>query len=194
MHKGMGEGGRGGSGSFRGGGPKARAPEVPPAGFTQDTGLIISTVISSRFCTGGLKTRVEKWEEDIKYMNDTLDKWLEFQRNWMYLESVFGSAEIARQWPQDAKLFSAVDKQWKELMKRVFENPSVYRIMISPLQIQVRRWFLGVLATWPQINPPPPPNRTKGGNRTGQTALAENGAERRRRRRKGKKGKNRCGC
>ena len=36
--------------------------------------------------------------------------------------------------------------------------------------------------------------RTKGGDRTGQTALAENGAERRRRRRKGKKGKNHCGC
>ena len=36
--------------------------------------------------------------------------------------------------------------------------------------------------------------RTKEGNRTGQTALAENGAELRRRRRKGKTGKNHCGC
>ena len=36
--------------------------------------------------------------------------------------------------------------------------------------------------------------RTKEGNRTGQTALAENGAERRRRTRKGKTGKNHCGC
>ena len=36
--------------------------------------------------------------------------------------------------------------------------------------------------------------RTRGDNRTGQTALAENGAERRRRRRKGQKGNNRCGC
>ena len=36
--------------------------------------------------------------------------------------------------------------------------------------------------------------RTKEGDRTGQTALAENGAERRRRTRKGKTGKNHCGC
>ena len=36
--------------------------------------------------------------------------------------------------------------------------------------------------------------RTKGGDRTGQIALAENGAERRRRRRKGNKGRNHCGC
>ena len=36
--------------------------------------------------------------------------------------------------------------------------------------------------------------RTKEGNRTGQTALAENGAEHRRRTRKGKTGKNHCGC
>ena len=50
-------------------------------------------------------------------------------------------------------------------------------------------------------SPPPPQHRnwaggkgqTKGGNRTGQTALAENGAERRRKR-KGKKGQNHCGC
>ena len=36
--------------------------------------------------------------------------------------------------------------------------------------------------------------QTKEGNRTGQTALAENGAERRRGTRKGKTGKNHCGC
>ena len=36
--------------------------------------------------------------------------------------------------------------------------------------------------------------RIKEGNRTGQTALAENGAERRRRTRKGQTGKNHCGC
>jgi dynein heavy chain len=102
----------------------------------EDSGVIVSTVVSSRFCTGALKARAEKWEEDIKYINDTLDKWLEFQRSWMYLESIFGSAEIARQWPQDAKVFSAVDKQFKDIMKRVFENPSVYRTMIGGLNPQ----------------------------------------------------------
>ena len=56
---------------------------------------------------------MEKWDEDLKYISDTLDQWLEFQRSWMYLESVFNQNEIARQWPQDAKTFSAVDRQWK---------------------------------------------------------------------------------
>jgi len=99
----------------------------------EDSGVIVSTVVSSRFCTGALRMRAEKWEEDIKYMNLALDMWLEFQRNWMYLESIFGSAEIARQWPQDAKVFSAVDKMFRDIMKRVFESPSVYRTMISSL-------------------------------------------------------------
>ena len=36
--------------------------------------------------------------------------------------------------------------------------------------------------------------RTRGDNRTGQTALTEHSAEHRRRRRKGQKGKNHCGC
>ena len=65
----------------------------------------------------------------------------------------------------------------------------------------------------PQQHVPPPPfipqddehgeprgtwaggkGNTRGGNRAGQTAPAENGAERRRRQRKGQKGKNHCGC
>ena len=97
----------------------------------EDSGVLISTIITSRFCSGSLKVRVAKWEQDIKYMDDALEKWLDFQRNWMYLESIFGSAEISRQWPQDAKTFSQVDKQFKDVMKRVHDNPAVYGILIS---------------------------------------------------------------
>jgi hypothetical protein len=34
---------------------------------------------------------------DMRFMQDTLDKWLEFQRNWMYLENIFGAEDIKRQ-------------------------------------------------------------------------------------------------
>ena len=77
----------------------------------------------------------------------------------MYLESIFGSAEIARQWPQDAKVFSAVDKQFKDIMKRVFENPSVYRTMIGGLNPQVCAPFFGLGSVMqgrtPNGGPPP---------------------------------------
>ncbi len=32
-------------------------------------------------------------------VQETLDEWLTCQRNWMYLETIFGSADIIRQLP-----------------------------------------------------------------------------------------------
>ena len=75
------------------------------------------------------------------------------------------------------------------------------------LDTVAQQFLLNIPPPPKQQHAPPPPNapqgrgnwswgkgRARGDNRTGQTALAKNGAERRRRRRKGQKGKNRCGC
>jgi dynein heavy chain len=51
------------------------------------------------------------------HFQETLDEWLTCQRNWMYLETIFGSADIIRQLPGPAKTFQAVDKSWKSIMK-----------------------------------------------------------------------------
>eukprot|EP00760_Papus_ankaliazontas_P026353 PhM_4_TR3027/c0_g1_i1/m.46419/K10408/DNAH; dynein heavy chain, axonemal len=88
-----------------------------------------SAITTNKYCTGSLRVRADKLEYEIRYMTSTLDKWLELQRNWMYLEGIFGQVEIARQWPQDEKLFRAVDKQYKDHMKRSQGNPSVYHNM-----------------------------------------------------------------
>lgn len=32
-------------------------------------------------------------------------------------------------------IFSAVDREWKDLMKRVYENPSVYRVVLGNAQL-----------------------------------------------------------
>ena len=38
-------------------------------------------------------------------------------RNWMYLEAIFGSPDIVRQLPVAAKMFKTVDVSWKATMK-----------------------------------------------------------------------------
>jgi len=41
----------------------------------------------------------------------------------MYLENIFGSDDIRKQMPDEAKAFQQVDKQWKEHMSRAKKNP-----------------------------------------------------------------------
>ena len=45
-------------------------------------------------------------------VNDTLERWIKLQQLWMSLESVFTSGDIARQMPQDTRVFLKVDKEW----------------------------------------------------------------------------------
>ena len=89
----------------------------------EDSSVVIATIASNRFCTGGLRRRVEVWDNDMRYMTETLDKWLEVQRKWMYLESIFSQKELQQQWPEDARSFLAVDKGFRDLMKRTAVNP-----------------------------------------------------------------------
>ena len=60
------------------------------------------------------------------------DEWLECQRNWLYLESIFGAPDIQRQLPNEAKMFIQVDKSWKEIMRRVHKNPLAIRAGTHP--------------------------------------------------------------
>ena len=60
------------------------------------------------------------------------DEWLECQRNWLYLESIFGAPDIQRQLPNEAKMFSQVDKSWKEVMRRVHKFPNCIKSGTHP--------------------------------------------------------------
>ena len=45
------------------------------------------------------------------------------QRVWMYLEPIFGSEDIMRQLPTEARRFNDVDKLWRSTMKATEEDP-----------------------------------------------------------------------
>lgn len=57
--------------------------------------------------------QVEKLEKALRLFQEVLDSWLECQKNWMYLESIFSAPDIQRQLPNEAKAFASVDKQFK---------------------------------------------------------------------------------
>ena len=42
---------------------------------------------------------IDQWEKDLNLISDILEKWLECQRAWRYLEPIFNSPDIALQLP-----------------------------------------------------------------------------------------------
>ena len=91
-----------------------------------DSLVTINTVLGSRY-VAGIRTYVDTWRSKLMLFQEVLDEWLTCQKNWMYLEVIFGSADIIRQLPGPAKTFQAVDKSWKSLMKKTNDDPNALK-------------------------------------------------------------------
>eukprot|EP00462_Mataza_sp_D1_P007532 CAMPEP_0175123998 /NCGR_PEP_ID=MMETSP0087-20121206/2542_1 /TAXON_ID=136419 /ORGANISM="Unknown Unknown, Strain D1" /LENGTH=4569 /DNA_ID=CAMNT_0016405727 /DNA_START=105 /DNA_END=13811 /DNA_ORIENTATION=+ len=52
------------------------------------------------------------WLKKLSDVNDILESWVKVQLLWMSLEAVFSGGDIARQMPQDTRVFMKVDKEW----------------------------------------------------------------------------------
>uniref|UniRef100_F7FUV5 Dynein axonemal heavy chain 6 n=1 Tax=Ornithorhynchus anatinus TaxID=9258 RepID=F7FUV5_ORNAN len=93
-----------------------------------DSTINVATIASSRY-VGPLKSRVDEWQKQLALFNQTLEEWLNCQRNWLYLESIFSAPDIQRQLPGEAKMFLQVDKSWKEIMRKVNRLPNALRLL-----------------------------------------------------------------
>ena len=91
-----------------------------------DSLVTINTVLGSRY-VAGIRTFVDSWRGKLMHFQETLDEWLTCQRNWIYLETIFSSADIIRQLPGPAKTFQAVDKSWKLIMKQTNDDPNALK-------------------------------------------------------------------
>ncbi|KAI8732057.1 dynein heavy chain 6, axonemal, partial [Biomphalaria glabrata] len=96
-----------------------------------DSNINIQTIQSSRH-VGPIKTKVEEWAASLSLFNKTLESWINCQRTWLYLESIFSAPDIQRQLPVEAKLFVEVDRSYKEIMRRVKKTPLAIRNGTQP--------------------------------------------------------------
>ena len=97
----------------------------------EDSLVTIATIKGSRFI-GPIKTEVERWDKQVNLFSETLDAWLNCQRNWLYLESIFSAPDIQRQLPDEARMFSQVDRSWKDAMRKVARNPNAIKAGTAP--------------------------------------------------------------
>jgi len=97
----------------------------------EETQVLVQTILGSRF-VGPMQKRVDDWDKKLRLFSDTLDEWLNIQRAWMYLESIFKAADIQRQLPNEYKQFDQVNKLWLELMRKTSVDPSALKAATAP--------------------------------------------------------------
>ena len=102
----------------------------------EDSQVTIATIRGSRFI-GPIKAEVEKWEKMLSLFSETLEEWMNCQRNWLYLESIFSAPDIQRQLPDEARMFSQVDRSWKDVMRKVSRNPNAIKAGTMPGLLEI---------------------------------------------------------
>ncbi|CEL99773.1 unnamed protein product [Vitrella brassicaformis CCMP3155] len=106
----------------------------------EDSLVTISTIAGSRY-VGPIRDEVEGWQKNLILFQETLDEWLQVQRNWMYLESIFSAGDIRKQLPSESQKFSAVDSQWKAIMKETNEYGVAFKACTKTGRLELFRQF-----------------------------------------------------
>jgi dynein heavy chain len=85
----------------------------------------LQTIAGSRF-VGEFVSVVHRWDHTLNTVSDTMEVWLQTQRKWNYLESIFvGAEDIRLQLPHEAKNFDAIDKQFIQIMKATASDRNI---------------------------------------------------------------------
>ena len=71
-----------------------------------------------------IEKEIKEWEYKLKYAQGLLDNLINCQRAWMYLEPIFGSEDIMRQLPTEARRFQSVDQLWRKTMGETAQDPN----------------------------------------------------------------------
>lgn len=89
-----------------------------------------------------IKTLYRHWEGKLLLLQDILEDWVRVQATWMYLEPIFCSPDIQQQMPEEGRQFSAVNKIWKNIMKQVYDDPSVMNVLdINKMSQMLKKAF-----------------------------------------------------
>ena len=88
----------------------------------EDDQVALQTMLASRNVSM-IQGDVEVWQKKLSLLSDTVDEWIQTQRNWMYLENIFSGDDIRNQLPEEANKFIGVDAEWNSTMRSVSLDP-----------------------------------------------------------------------
>ncbi|KAH8086149.1 1-aminocyclopropane-1-carboxylate synthase [Aureococcus anophagefferens] len=105
-----------------------------------DDHLVKTQTMCGSMFIKAIEEDAKAWESQLKYAQALIDEWIACQRVWMYLEPIFGSEDIMRQLPTEARRFNDVDKLWRATMKATEEDP-VFIAQADPAKKLKRKWI-----------------------------------------------------
>lgn len=86
--------------------------------------LLLQTVGSSKYARS-IKQKVAQWEADLNLVSDVIDVWMQVQRKWIYLESIYSSEDIKIQLQEDARKFHKVHQTYSKVMEATQKDSRV---------------------------------------------------------------------
>ncbi|CAG2194980.1 unnamed protein product [Mytilus edulis] len=91
----------------------------------EDNQVQLQNMLSSKFIAHFLQ-EVSSWQKKLSTADQVIQIWMEVQRTWSHLESIFiGSEDIRNQLPEDSKRFDGIDSDFKELVSEVEKTKNV---------------------------------------------------------------------
>ncbi|XP_039265498.2 dynein beta chain, ciliary-like [Styela clava] len=98
----------------------------------EDNQVQLQNLMTSKYIAHFLE-EVSGWVKKLSTTDSVLTVWLEVQRTWSHLESIFiGSEDIRAQLPEDSKRFDEIDADFKEIMADAVKTPNVVEATNKP--------------------------------------------------------------
>lgn len=93
----------------------------------------LQNMMSSKFISYFLG-EVSEWQQTLANADQLINIWLEVQRTWLYLQSIFvGSDDICNQFPEDSVRFHRIDSEFR--VRIIFRETNKYNGILLPLTV-----------------------------------------------------------
>eukprot|EP01135_Chromosphaera_perkinsii_P001002 Nk52_evm16s156 gene=Nk52_evmTU16s156 len=99
--------------------------------LVEESQVMLSSLKGSRYLQP-YRAQVVELDETLTFFSETFEQLLLCQKNWLYLENIFSAPDIQRQLVNESRLFSTVDKSFKEIMRKTADIPNCIRALQSP--------------------------------------------------------------
>ena len=98
----------------------------------EDNQVQLQNLMTSKYIAHFLD-EVSGWQKKLSTTDVVMTIWLEVQRTWSYLESIFiGSEDIRKQLPDDSARFDGIDTDFKTIMGEAKNVPNVVKATNKP--------------------------------------------------------------